>query len=256
MRLASLLLGLGCALLLAGCAHQRPLRTPLETLWYRQGDPGNRTLLVLLPGRRDTAERFEREGFIRSVRDAGIPADLVAVEAHLGYYYAEQIVPRLREDVIVPARAAGYERIWVVGISLGGFGALWYDRDYPDDLAGVVLLAPFLGYSGIIDEVAAAGGVGTWEPGPAGPRDYQRDIWRMVKGYGKPERGSGRVYLGYGVADDFARPNGLFAGVLPPSQVLTAAGGHDWRTWRTLWVALLDTPAFRRDLHRQRDLRP
>jgi len=246
MRLAAcLLLILCCTLVLSGCASQRPIRTPIDTLWYRQEGIRNKTLFVLLPGRRDAVGRFEREGFIRMVNDVGILADLVAVDAHLGYYYGEQIVTRLKDDIMAPARAAGYERIWLVGISLGGFGALWYDRDYPGDAAGLVLLAPFLGYRDIIDEVAAAGGVRKWEPGPSKTKEYQRDLWRMVKGYERPERSSGRVYLGYGLKDDFARPVGMFAAILPPEQVLTADGGHDWATWRTLWSALLARPEFR-----------
>jgi pimeloyl-ACP methyl ester carboxylesterase len=210
---------------------------------------------VLLPGRRDTVERFEHEGFIRLVRDAGITADLVAVNAHLGYYYAEQVVPRLKQDVITPARAEGYEQIWLVGISLGGFGGLWYDGEHPGDLTGLVLLAPFLGYREIIDEVAAAGGVRQWEPGAA-TRDYQRELWRIVKGYETPERSSGRVYLGYGLDDDFARPNGMFATILPTAQVMTTNGGHDWPTWRGLWMTVLNTPAFRQCLAQQRSQQP
>jgi pimeloyl-ACP methyl ester carboxylesterase len=245
-RAAFLMLILCCSLFLSGCAFQRSVKVPIDTLSYRQEGANNKILFVFLPGRRDAVDRFEREGFIRMVNDVGIPADVVAVDAHLGYYYGEQIVPRLKDDVMVPARAAGYERIWLVGISLGGFGALWYDRDYPGDAAGLVLLAPFLGYSDIIDEVAAAGGVRQWEPGPSRTKEYQRELWRMVKGYGRPERSSGRVYLGYGLKDNFARPVGMFAAILPPEQVLTADGGHDWATWRTLWSDMLARPEFRR----------
>jgi hypothetical protein len=45
-----------------------------------------------------------------------VKADLVAVDAHLGYYYKRTIIDRLREDVLVPAKVQGYRRIVVVGI--------------------------------------------------------------------------------------------------------------------------------------------
>jgi pimeloyl-ACP methyl ester carboxylesterase len=243
---AFFLLLLAVALLISACTTMRPVTAPVDTRWYRQDGTPNRTLLVLLPGRRDSIGTFEEEGFIRLIQNADIPADMVAVDAHLGYYHAQQVVPRLREDVILPALATGYENIWLVGLSLGGFGALWYDRDYPSDIKGLVLLAPFLGYHEIIDEVSAAGGVRTWTPGEAWNDDYQRKIWRMVKGYEPPSRSAERVYLCYGLNDSFARPDGMFAAILPPAQVLTAEGGHDWSTWRNLLSTLLTRPEFLR----------
>ena len=79
---------------------------------------------------------------------------------------------RLREDVIGPARSGGYSTIWLVGISLGGLGAGLYTGHYPGDVASLVLLAPFLGEAPIIEEIAAAGGVRTWNPGEMATSDY------------------------------------------------------------------------------------
>ncbi len=72
-------------------------------------------------------------------------------------------------DVVLPARAAGYDTIWLAGTSLGGIGALLYLRDHPDDLAGVLALAPYLGEEGVIREIERAGGPASWQP-PADDR--------------------------------------------------------------------------------------
>jgi len=48
---------------------------------------------------------------------------------------------------------------------MGGLGALMYLRAHPEDIAGVCLISPFLGYPGIISEISAAGGLTAWIPG-------------------------------------------------------------------------------------------
>src|SRR5712672_3477612 len=53
-------------------------------------------------------------------------ADIVVADLHFGYYLRQTAIERLREDVILPARTRGYQCISLVGISLGGFGALYY----------------------------------------------------------------------------------------------------------------------------------
>src|SRR5947199_5637532 len=108
---------------------------------------------------------------------------MVAVDAHLNYYLKGMIVDRLREDVIAPARQH-YDRIWLVGISIGGTGALLYASQHPEDLAGVVLFAPYLGEDKVIDEVAAQANLASWQPPKAmAEDDFQRRIWRGLQVY-------------------------------------------------------------------------
>ena len=87
--------------------------------------------------------QFETAQFVQAVYDAGIHADMVAVEAHYGYYATRTVVTRLREDVIAPARAQGYTQIWLVGVSMGGLGALLYVRAYPGTSRGWSPWRPF-----------------------------------------------------------------------------------------------------------------
>lgn len=216
--------------LLTGCARLRPAPAPLRTIELRQ-ESGSPCLVVLLPGRRDSPEDFARHDFSGIAARAGIRADLVAVDAHLGYYYRQTILERLREDVIAPARKR-YDRIWLTGISLGGTGSILYANEHPGEVDGIVLLAPFLGEEPVIDEVAAAGGLRGWKaPASLEPDDFQRRMWSWLARY----EGQPPLYLGYGTRDDFARANGLLADALPSGRVFTVDGGHDWKAWRVLW---------------------
>jgi pimeloyl-ACP methyl ester carboxylesterase len=227
--------------LLGACASLRPTPTPLRTLDLTPLPPPDtspaRCLVILLPGRHDSPGDFARADFAELAAQAD--ADFLAVDAHLGYYYKRTVVDRLREDVIGPARSR-YDRIWLVGISLGGTGSLLYTIQHPGDVDGILLLAPFLGEEEVIEEVAAAGGLRGWRaPEPLDPSDFQRRLWAWLKNPG----GEIPLYLGYGTGDDFARANGLLGRELPPERVFTVPGGHDWKAWRALWEKFLATEA-------------
>ena len=217
----------------------------MRTVIYPAGSRAT-TLVVLLPGRRDRPEDFGRFDFPALAAQAGVVADMVAVDAHLGYYYQHSVVERLHEDVIAPARKR-YDRIWLVGISIGGTGSLLYAAAHPENVDGVLLLAPYLGEEDVIAEVAAAGGLREWSP-PAklAPDDFQRQLWAWLKSYLDRAENKPPLYLGVGRSDSFARANGLLGDALPPAHVLTAAGGHDWRAWKELWKSFLRTRALNR----------
>ncbi|HKV09085.1 MAG TPA: alpha/beta hydrolase-fold protein [Thermoanaerobaculia bacterium] len=237
------LIALALSLLFSsGCLRPRPATVPLRTIALPASGGGDaRCLVVLLPGRRDSPEDFVRHGFPGIAAQAGIRADFVAVDAHLGYYYEKTIVDRLREDVIAPARKR-YDRIWLAGISLGGTGSLLYTIENPKDVDGIVLLAPFLGEEPVIDEVAAAGGLRGWKaPDPLGPDDFQRRMWTWLERYENGSEGQIPLYLGFGTRDDFARANGLLGNVLPPERVFTVEGGHTWRAWQALWEKAVES---------------
>ena len=95
--------------LLVACVAARPTRVPIPHQEYLAPGGPHRTLLVLLPGIRDTQEDFVRHGFVAAVHDRGLEVDVVTVDAHLGYYTREMIAERLLEDVVRPARERGDE---------------------------------------------------------------------------------------------------------------------------------------------------
>ena len=164
--------GLIAPLLLAGCALWRPAVVPMRTLLEpaRCTAPAD-TLLVMLPGSYSLPEEFQSEGFVKIARAQHLAADLRLVDAHVRYYQNRSVIDRLAEDVIRPARAQGYRQIWLVGISIGAVGAMLYADAHPDDVDGVVLIAPYLGTQLTADEIKRAGGLARWPSPEVKPDD-------------------------------------------------------------------------------------
>ncbi len=245
-RIGRVLASLGM-LLWAGCMRLRPTAVPLRTLDLAPRG-GHETLVVFLPGRRDSPEDFRRYAFAETALRHGVAADFVAVDAHPGYYFKKTILTRLREDVVGPARAR-YRHVWLVGVSIGGTGALLYAAERPEDVDGIVLLAPFLGNDPVIDEVEKAGGLASWlPPPPDGSDDFERRMWIFLqRNQVASERGERAIplYAGCGERDRFARAFGLLRGALPEGRTFTAPGGHDWRAWSALWEQVVASPVLR-----------
>jgi pimeloyl-ACP methyl ester carboxylesterase len=205
------------------------------------------TLLVLLPGIGDTAEDYERHGFTEAVQRQRVPIDLALVDAHYAYYAKRSVLDRIRDDVVAPARASGYWRIWLGGISMGGFGALLYASRFPGEIDGVVALAPYLGGTSLIKEITGAGGVRRWNPTDVSGHEHERSVWSWLRHDARQPR-QPPIVLGYGVEDRFAAAHRLLSEVLPPDRVLTTPGKHDWPVWRRLWDSWLAQDVFQQSL--------
>ena len=237
----ALLLGLPALL---GCAWLAPTPVPVRSLPSTPVASAH-TLVVFLPGRGGAAEDFRREGFEACVSAAGLGCDMVAVDAHLGYYMNRTVVTRIREDIIEPARARGFDRFVLVGVSMGGLGAVLYARQYPRDVNVLVLIAPFLGDQPVLDEVQGAGGLGAWKPArPIPDEQYQRQVWEWLRGYAEPGAARPALYLGYGTEDRFLRSHRLLGAALPPGRVFDAPGGHDWEPWRAVFQRIVASRPF------------
>jgi len=236
---------LAALLPLAGCGFlPRPTTVPMPTQLEPSACAGPvQTLVVFLPGAGSLPVEFVREGFLREMQERRIAADMLIADAHRGYYNQRSVLERLEADVIAPARSRGYRSIWLVGISLGGLGALLHEENMPGRVQGLVVIAPYLGEQGFIDGVKDGGGLAAWRaPSGASPEGaFEARLWRWLQGYATPATAQARppLYLGYGTADRFAATNALLGAVLPPGQVFTTAGGHDWNAWRPLWREML-----------------
>ncbi|GGF46803.1 hypothetical protein GCM10011611_61520 [Aliidongia dinghuensis] len=193
---------------------------------------GQRPLLIMLPGADMRAEDFRTHGFFDAVRAAGRPVDMIAVETGMECYLDGVTVPQLH--ALVPPRP-----VWLIGISLGGMGALLYARAHPERVAGVVVLAPFIGTRGLVAQVERAGGLRHWRSPPDEAMTDERRLLAWLGAGALPD-----IHLGYGTEDRFAAAHRLLAEILPPERVLTAPGGHDWPTWSRLWQDILATSAF------------
>ncbi|HEY0817358.1 MAG TPA: alpha/beta hydrolase [Rhizobacter sp.] len=240
MRTCAGLLALLALVLLGGCASDRPMVVPLRTVEQPAACGPVDTLVVMLPGSYSLPEEFQREGFVRVLRERQVAADVVLVDAHVGYYQARTIIDRLHADVVLPARARGVRHLWFVGISIGAVGAMLYDDEHPQVLDGVVLLAPFLGTRLTALDIENAGGLANW-PAPERRADEEVDVrlWRWLqKRTAATTSPSLRIVQGYGDDDRFAYNNRLFSRSLPPAQVFTTPGGHDWPAWNALWARI------------------
>jgi pimeloyl-ACP methyl ester carboxylesterase len=193
--------------------------------------------ILLLPGARERSDGFAHAGFHDAVRERGLAIDLEYCELEFEHVTDRSMLDRLRSGPVAAARAAGYEAVWLAGVSMGGFMALCYAEQYPRDLNGVCLIAPYLGTRIISREIGLAGGVAGWRPGVIAAEDEDRRIWHFIK-----SRGAVRpaLYLGYGRDDRFADSQQLLAGALPPDRVDLVSGAHDWPVWRQIWNRFLD----------------
>lgn len=230
------------ALLLAGCATQRPVVVPMPSIVLpASAQRISPTLIVFLPGVQEQPQDIVREGFVDQVRARGLDADVVVVDAHLGYFTQGVFEQRLREDIVLPARAQGYRSVWLAGISLGGFGALRYARAFPSDIDGVIALAPYVAPRLDLQEVWHAGGLLRWQPvEPPQPSQHERALLLWLKGYADPAQHRPPLTIGYGDRDGLQPFAPLMAGILPPERLLSAPGGHDWAPWKAMWGQALD----------------
>ena len=239
-----IILLVGCIFLQA-CSHFRSIEGPMNQVTdFFKCDIRPKTLLVLLPGAYDTPQDYINQNFVKEVRNRNIYADIQLVDAHIGYYTNAQIVKRLEDEVVSQAKSKGYEKIWFIGISLGGYGSLLYSMNNPTALEGVLLMAPYMGAKEVHMEVQSQGGLKTW----VGKNETATDLnlWQWLKGYALPSADMPKLFIGYGDNDRFAKPNGLLADVLPKARSTIIPGGHDWKTWHQLWTGFLDASSLQR----------
>lgn len=228
---SSLLLSAG---MLFGCYPRGDPSKPIPTFLVDAPQKAQR-LVVVLPGRGDNVNDLRQSGVAQAVQSAWPDADVVLTGLALGYYMEGHAEQRLHDEVIAPARRKAYAQVWLVGASLGGMGALMYDRAYPDDVTGLVLLAPYLGEQPVLSQIAAAGGVATWQPPPkpaaVNADNYQQELWRHVQTWSRQPAAARHVWLTYGKEDRLRDAISLLAPVLAPGHVLVREGGHEWGVW-------------------------
>lgn len=247
-----------CILPAFGCYP--PPKIPIDTVRYDAASGDHKVLFVFLPGNGDPPDVFEKKGLLTALRARQLSIDAIAVNAHIGYYMEGSVFDRLKKDIIDPAKAKGYKKIWLVGNSLGGYGSISYARMYPEDVSGVVMLGPYLGDKRIIQEIRDAGGLKSWVPGDVlqnSKEGWEKELWKWVKDAGQQngfwhwikncDEGDkdcpSRIYLGFGNRDRFAPAQSLLAEALPRQNVFSIDGGHDWHTWKKLWNMILDKMA-------------
>jgi len=223
------------AIALSGCFGFPPPTDPMPTREVRAVGGSHERLVIVLPGRGDDLGNLERSGIASSIQSALADADVLLVEATMAYYMDGKFIPRLHEQVIKPARERGYREIWLSGASMGGLGVLMYEHAYPGELAGLVLMAPYMGASSLQKEIKKAGGLRAWEPGPKPTEltyeNVSREEWRVVKSWLTDKERAEKVWLICGQDDRLRAAAEIVATALPSDHVLRPAGGHKWTVW-------------------------
>ena len=247
----AVLLSSAAALLASGCQFGayfiRDTLEPVQALEVRM-DPHERRscLVVFLPGVLDTPDTYREQGFFEDATRASRRCDLVAVDAHFNYYRSGTVRERVGEDILRLAEARGYDELWLVGISMGGLGALMLAEEQAERIRGIVLLAPFMGDRPTLSRIEEAGGLAAWDA-PDDPDRYDESeiydvVWAWLQGYAAHPERMPELYVGVGTEDSLRPGVGLLAEVLPEDRAMTAPGAHKWVTWRILWRRLLRQP--------------
>lgn len=222
--------------ILVGCPPIPPTKVPMDTLFYGTEGQGNGTLILFLPGFGSAAQDFEKKGFVAAVKEQAPSIDVLAADAHFGYYKERTVVERLWQDAVQPAMQSGHDEIWLVGTSMGGMAAVAFAREHPDAVSGLVLLSPYLGPRKFIAGIEEAGGLAGWSPSEEDTIYDQ--LWTWLRGY---QDGSDRpeMILAFGERDRLNPAHEILAAILPPDKVLRTDGGHGWRVWKPLWQEIL-----------------
>lgn len=229
----TLAVSVALAVVLGACSFLRPARAPMERVSFRERGAGAaRGAIVLLPGFGDRPQAFEEHGFVRMLAQHAPGYDVYAADAHFGYYRKRNLLERLERDVLGPLRQRGYRELWLIGASLGGFGAVAYARTHPEGVKGLLLFAPYLGPKEVVQEVAASG-LCAYAP-KLGAEDSEEAFARANFAWLKRQACASRgveLYLAVGDQDRLLAADSLLGRALDPSHMLVLPGGHGWSVW-------------------------
>lgn len=235
--------------LLSACYPIGNATIPIPTAFIAAPQPAHR-LVVFLPGRGDDLAGLKKSGIAQIIQREWPDADVELAGLTMAYYTSGQSTRRLHDEVLAPALKHGYREIWLAGTSLGGMGALTYDRDYPGEIYGMLLMAPYLGDGSIAKEVVKAGGLAHWNPGPAetvSPNNWQRELWRYLQGWTSDSGSVRHVWLAYGDHDSLRPAIELVSPSLRSTHVFVLPGGHSWDVWKVAMPLMLKGAAVEAD---------
>jgi pimeloyl-ACP methyl ester carboxylesterase len=221
----------------------RAARDPMPFVAHAPLGPEKaRGVIVLLPGFGDQPKDFDAHGFVRILQQRAPGFDIVAADAHYGYYRTATVITQLHDHVIGPLVQRGYRQIWLAGVSMGGHGAVAYARTHPERITGLMLFAPHMGPGDTVKTVNDAGGICSW-PVPVRREDGRAGFaqanfaWLKHVMCRKPPG----VQLFVGVGDKDIGASYLLSSLVDPSHTVILPGGHNW----DVWVPALDLLAQR-----------
>lgn len=233
---------LACLSSLIGCTAGGDITKPVPTTLMAAPQPAHR-LVVVLPGRGDNLHSLTATGIAAIIQQSWPDADVLLTGLTMPFYRQGRTAQRLHDEVIEPAaRRKAYRQVWLAGISLGGMGVLLYDRAYPDQIDGLLLLSPYLGDHAIQQQIRDAGGLAKWQAGPPqpiGPDTFQHELWRYLQNWSQRPQRTRSTWLAYGADEPFRQPIELMSPLLAPDHVIMLPGRHNWKLWKPAMRALL-----------------
>jgi hypothetical protein len=234
-------LAMFCGALLAACAVGGDVSKPIPTTLVAAPESAKR-LVIVLPGRSEDLAALERKDMAATIQAIWPDADVLLTGLTLPFYRQGVAASRLQSEIIEPARSRGVSEVWLLGISLGGMGAILHEHEYPGTVDGVVLLSPYLGGRRVQDEIRSESSLANWNPGPVQPLGhdtFERELWRTIQQWNNDARRKNAVWLAYGEDEAFRESNELLGQALPAGNVRMLPGGHDWALWTPATTALL-----------------
>ena len=213
---------------IGSCAYRPIDVAPIPVVEYQAPSSTGKSLVIFFPGHRDKPEDFQQYGFIQLLNRYYPHVDSVAIDSHIGYMEGKTLVKRVYEDVISPAIDRGYEKITLVGISLGGLGVLWTSYELRDYVDSIVLIAPFLAGANAVSEVEKHGSIRAWVQTLENKPTQDQQGWYWLDSLLADEKFRQSIVLAYGRNDRSAPLADLLAEKLPDNHVFINDGDHRW----------------------------
>ena len=220
--------------LLSSCYSIPPTTVPITTIEYSSKETTNNHLLVFMVGIGDEVSAFEEAGFFNQLQNQDF--DAIAVDSHFGYYKEHNISKRIYEDILNPNRDR-YKKITILGISLGGYGAIKTASDYPEFVNELILIAPFLGSRKSAEALAELDSLDDWPVTDNVNLGYFEDSWLLLHKVLIEQETP--ITLAFGKQDKFAMQSNQLAKYLQDDDVVRIDGSHNWQTWSNIWNKLL-----------------
>jgi len=182
--------------------------------------------------------RFEEEDFFNNIKNYAPGFDVMTVDADIAYYMQGSLISELHQHVFPAAKQQGYRNIVLGGISLGGYGSIWFNHEHAQEIKGLLLIAPYLGEPEIISEINTYSSVSHWRKHHSlAPDDFSSRVWYWIDDDIDLKRNN--TLLAIGEKDKMLPAARILAKYLPTEQIVIGSGGHNWYGWRKLWHGLL-----------------
>jgi pimeloyl-ACP methyl ester carboxylesterase len=204
---------------------------------------GNDILLVMVPGMGMREADLHAQGLIAAVEQRRWPVTVATVDPGPDAYLDGSVEQRLFDGIAHAQRATGAARVWLAGISLGCQAILRCIRTRPGVAEGVMLVTPYLASTGLMADIGRSGGLRRCAAEHPARDEPDRALlaWLATT----PRSNLPLMFVGHARNDRFASTAILLADLLPPGQLISVAGEHDWTSWGHLWRLMLDQCPFR-----------